>query len=280
MTTDFVHHAVHHADTNTPNGSLNDGEMLRYSRQILLEGFDLEGQLNLKRACVLVLGVGGLGSSVLPILARAGVGQLHFVDNDTVDESNLQRQPLFFDKDIHQSKAASAHQSLSAHNPWVDLFFYHKQINADTLSALINETKPDLVLDCTDNFMARYAINQACIDKQKPLLSASAVGITGQLALFEPNTGCYACLFGTSANSDDGCVTSGVLASTVAVMASLQADAALKFLAHNINPLPNTMLLWQGNRLSLRKLHYQKNSRCAACGQPHNESRTTPISQP
>lgn len=262
----MTNHCTPPIDNQATHNSLTDGEILRYSRQILLDEFDLEGQLNLKRACVLVLGVGGLGSCVLPILARAGVGRLHFVDNDTIDESNLQRQMLFFDKDIGQKKAITAQRTLAEHNPWVKLFCHDCHINTDSLNALLADIKPDLVLDCTDNFVARYAINQACINQNTPLLSASAIGTTGQLALFESDTGCYACVFGQNATHKDNCATSGVLASTVSVMASLQADAALKFLAQKTNPLASTLLIWQGARLSLRSLRYKKNKHCPVCG--------------
>lgn len=254
--------------------TLNDAEISRYARQLLLDDWDIEAQLRLKNSRVVVVGAGGLGAFCLPILVRAGVGMVHIIDFDHIDDSNLQRQALFFDQDLEQPKAKVACQVLQAHNPFCTLSYSDNQIDKHNAHALLSVHQPDLILDCSDNFLTRDIINQTAITLNIPLLSAAAIGETGQLALFEPNkTGCYACLFGHEAQADEySCTNSGVLTSTVAIIGSLQANLALKFLGQQINPLSNQLLIWQGQTMRLKTLNFQKNPTCPIC-QPHSSSK-------
>lgn len=284
---------------------LTDTEMLRYSRQILLEGWDIEAQTRLKHSRILIIGMGGLGCPVADTLVRAGVGELFIVDGDTIEASNLQRQNLFTPDDIGKSKVQTAKQRLNNVNELVKITAIEQRLNAETLSEIftfiqthknslsnfnqISNHSPtiqshqafnscvgsdigiDLILDCSDNFATREFINRVSVGYNIPLLSASAIGREGQLALFEPSlhTGCYHCLF---PNPNDGaederrCVNSGVLASTTAIMGNLQAQACLTFLGLGKNSLAQTLLLWQGETMTLRKLKFKKDVDCTVCG--------------
>ncbi len=250
---------------------LNDHEMLRYARQILLEGWDIEAQTRLKNSSVLIIGMGGLGCPLAETLCRAGVGQLILIDNDTIDDSNLQRQSLFTPEDVGQSKATIAKQKLQKINEFCEVMAYDIRLttdNEDIILAQFNKNSlSKLICDCTDNFKTRDHINQLAVKNKLPLLSASAIGQSGQLALFEAykNSGCYHCLFHGEVDDTRTCATSGVLASTTQIMGNLQAQAALTFLGLGNNPLAQTLLLWQGTSMTLRKLKYQKDNDCQLC---------------
>lgn len=247
---------------------LTDDELLRYSRQILLPEWDLPAQQALKQARVLIIGMGGLGCPVAHTLARAGLGMLRLVDDDVIEASNLQRQTLFVAEDIGQAKAEVAAKRLMHINPWLSVDVQILSVNADNIDGLFADV--DLVLDCSDNFTTRDLINRAAVQHGIPLLSAAAIGLSGQLALFESATGCYRCVFSDLvsglANNDATCATSGVLASTTAVVANLQAHVALMFLGLHTNLLANKLLLWQGTAIVPRVIRYQKDPHCPVCG--------------
>lgn len=281
---------------------LTDTELLRYARQILLDSWDIEAQTRLKHSRVLIIGMGGLGCPVADTLVRAGVGELFIVDGDSIEASNLQRQNLFTPADIGQSKALTAKKQLNAVNELVKVTAIEQRFNPETLfdifitikNSLSKNTKNihnlfptnkellaenlhlDLILDCSDNFATREFINRVSVAYNIPLLSASAIGQTGQLALFEPNlrTGCYHCLFPNPQNEDEtsttqdsrNCINTGVLASTTAIIGNLQAQACLTFLGLQKNSLAQTLLLWQGETMNLRKLKFQADKDCAVCG--------------
>lgn len=276
--------------------TLTDTELLRYSRQILLDGWDIDAQTRLKNSRIFIIGMGGLGCPVADTLVRAGVGELFIVDSDMIEASNLQRQSLFTPNDIGKPKVTTAQQRLNTVNELVNVTAIEQRFNAETLPSILtviqnslsknnlnitslpteNTKNPpiDLMLDCSDNFTTREFINQTSVQYNIPLLSASAIAQEGQLALFEPNlhTGCYHCLFPRP--SDDGqtdeeerrCVNSGVLASTTAIMGNFQAQAALHFLGLGENSLTQTLLIWQGSRFNLRKIKYQSDKSCPVCG--------------
>lgn len=269
--------------------TLTDAELSRYARQILLDGWDIEAQQNLKNSHVLIIGMGGLGCPVAETLVRAGVGQLTILDNDNIDDSNLQRQTLFTPADIGKSKVFTAQSRLQAINELVKIEAIEGRFNLALGEKLLanltknsrrlgragdtqqfDRVKFNIMLDCTDNFATRDGINQFSVIQKIPLLTASAIGFEGQLALFEPakNTGCYHCLFQQDDNVEDerNCVNSGVLASTPIIMGNLQANAALQFLGLQKNPLAQTLLLWQGQSMTLRKLKYQADPNCIICG--------------
>ena len=244
---------------------LFEEELLRYSRQILLDDWDVDAQIRLKNSRALMIGMGGLGCPVAQTLARAGVGCLHLIDDDTIDDSNLQRQTLFNKDDIGKHKAHVAADRLNEQNHLINIHAHVIKLTDETIEDVFCLADFDLVIDCTDNFAARRLINQTCIAKNIPLLSNSAIAETGQIALFTAESGCYHCLFGDRYDDEQNCATSGVLASTVAVVGSLTAQIALDYLGRTNNPIHAQLLLWQGRTMSLRKLNFQKNPNCPIC---------------
>lgn len=242
---------------------LSDSELLRYARQILLDDWDITAQLNLKNANIAIIGVGGLGCPVSQILARAGVGRIHLIDHDVIDESNLQRQTLFTHHDVGKYKAQIAKNVLEIANPLIHIHASTQKITDDNIADVIK--KVDLVIDCTDNFGVRDVINRYCVKNGLPLLSNSAIGEIGQIALFEPDTGCYQCVFGNDLGDENNCTNTGVLASTVNVIGSMTAQIALAFLGRGHNPIKHQLLIWQGKTLTLKKLQFHKNTDCSIC---------------
>ncbi|UNU73394.1 HesA/MoeB/ThiF family protein [Moraxella nasovis] len=248
--------------------TLTDDELLRYARQILLDDWDIDAQTCLKNSRILIIGLGGLGCFVAQTLVRAGVGSVHLVDYDMIDESNLQRQILFTKADIGQSKAKTAYEQLCTQNELITITYQDIKLTYDNIMAVLAACRADLVLDCTDNFMVRDLINRTCVALSTPLLSASAIGQVGQLLFFNDfsKQGCYHCIFGDDTDDNaQNCTNSGVLASTVAVMASLQAQVALSFLGKGKNPIANTLILWQGETLTQRRTTFAKNPTCTVC---------------
>ncbi len=260
---------IHSVDT----ASLSDAELLRYSRQILLEGWDIDAQLRLKSARVVMIGAGGLGCPASETLVRAGLGQIHLIDDDVIEASNLQRQTLFLPDDIGTSKSLAAAHMLKRINPLIQARGTVARLSEDNAYELLDMAlgQPELLLDCTDNFATRDMINRISVRYEIPLLSASAIGLQGQLALFEPqlNSGCYHCVFGApniDVELDErNCANSGVLASTTAIMGNLQANAALQYLGLAENPLLNKLLLWDGRRMQQRLMGYQQDQQCPIC---------------
>ncbi len=252
---------------------LTDDELLLYARQVLLEGWDIDAQLRLKYSCVVMIGAGGLGCPASETLVRAGLGNIHLIDDDVIEISNLQRQSLFLSKDIGKPKAITAAQMLKQINPLIIAQGTVARLTEDNAYELLGiaSSKPNLLLDCTDNFATRDIINRISVRYQIPLLSASAIAMEGQLALFEPqlNIGCYHCIFGAP-NFDQTldertCANSGVLASTTAIMGNLQANAALQYLGLTKNPLTGKLLLWDGSRMQQRLMGYRQDKQCPIC---------------
>ena len=193
------------------NEQLSDEELLRYSRQILLSQIDVAGQLRLKGSRVLIVGLGGLGSPVALYLAAAGVGELHLADFDSVDLSNLQRQIAHDTASIGQSKVDSALARLAALNPDIALRAHRQALDADSLAAALAAV--DLVLDCSDNFATREAVNAACVAARRPLVSGAAIRLEGQLSVFDPrreDSPCYHCLYGHGSEAELTCSEAGV----------------------------------------------------------------------
>lgn len=252
---------------------LGDAELLRYARQILLDGWDIDAQLRLKASRVVMIGAGGLGCPASETLVRSGLGQVHLIDDDIIEASNLQRQTLFLPEDIGKPKALTAAQMLTKINPLISARGTVTRLSEDNAYELLDmaSSKPDLLLDCTDNFATRDIINRISVRYQIPLLSASAIAMQGQLALYEPqlNTGCYHCVFGSvipDAEADERtCANSGVLASTTAIMGNLQANAALQYLGLTKNPLTNKLLIWDGNQMQQRLMGYRRDAHCPIC---------------
>jgi adenylyltransferase/sulfurtransferase len=244
---------------------LNDDEMHLYSRQILLEGWDIEAQEKLKLANVLIVGCGGIGCTSAELLARAGVGQITLIDADTIEMSNLQRQIAYVEEDIGLYKAEILAKRLKQINPHIRIESYTSKLDESNAEQLISTQ--DLVLDGCDNFITRYLVNQMCTQLNIPLISASAIGFQGQLFMVESDSACYECLFPKEqhANENLRCADSGVLATTPNVMASLQAHHALLYLGLAKTPLKQKLLLWDGLSMKQRLLAFEKDIDCSVC---------------
>ncbi|MNM52168.1 Molybdopterin-synthase adenylyltransferase [compost metagenome] len=246
---------------------LSDQELLRYSRQILLAQVDIDGQLRLKDSRVLIVGLGGLGSPVALYLAAAGVGELHLADFDTVDLTNLQRQVLHDTASVGLSKVDSALNRLQAINPEVRLVAHRSALDEDSLTAAVQAV--DLVLDCTDNFATREAVNATCVAQGKPLVSGAAIRLEGQLSVFDPRrpeSPCYHCLYGHGSEAELTCSEAGVVGPLVGLVGSLQALEALKLLAGFGEPLVGRLLLIDALGSRFRELRVKRDPGCSVCG--------------
>lgn len=260
-------------DIQITGAQLTDDELLRYARQVLLEGWDIDAQIRLKSSRIVMIGAGGLGCPASETLVRAGLGKVHLIDDDVIEMSNLQRQTLFLPADIGQPKALVAAKMLQVINPLIQAKGTVARLSDDNAFELLDMAmgKPDLLLDCTDNFATRDMINRISVRFKIPLLTASAIGMEGQLALFEPTkqSGCYHCVFGdvgqNTLNDERTCANSGVLASTTAIMGNLQANAALQYLGLTKNPLTSKLLLWDGRRMQQRLMGYRQDKSCPVC---------------
>ncbi|AGZ37060.1 molybdopterin-synthase adenylyltransferase MoeB [Pseudomonas sp. SWI6] len=249
---------------------LSDQELLRYSRQVLLAQVDIDGQLRLKRSKALIVGLGGLGSPVALYLAAAGVGELHLADFDTVDLTNLQRQVIHDSTSVGMSKVDSAIQRLQAINPEVNLVAHRHALDEDSLAAAVAAV--DLVLDCSDNFATREAVNAACVAACKPLVSGAAIRLEGQLSVFDPrrdNSPCYHCLYGHGSEAELTCSEAGVIGPLVGLVGSLQALEAMKLLAGFGEPLVGRLLLIDALGTRMRELRVKRDPACAVCGNRH-----------
>jgi len=249
---------------------LTDQELLRYSRQILLQQVDIDGQLKLKHSRVLIVGLGGLGSPVALYLAAAGVGELHVADFDHVDVTNLQRQIIHDTASVGQSKVDSALARLAAINPEITLLAHRRALDADSLAKAVEAV--DLVLDCCDNFGTREAVNAACVAARKPLVSGAAIRLEGQLSVFDvrqPASPCYHCLYGHGSDDDLTCSEAGVIGPLGGVVGSLQALEALKLLAGVGEPLGGRLLLIDALGTRFRELRVKRDPACSVCGPAH-----------
>ncbi|SFV10271.1 HesA/MoeB/ThiF family protein [Pseudoduganella namucuonensis] len=251
---------------------MDDNQLLRYSRHILLDEIGIEGQQKLLDARVLVIGAGGLGSPAAMYLASAGVGRLTLVDNDTVDLTNLQRQIAHNMERVGQPKALSARATLAAINPTIVIEALVERADEARLSELI--AGADVVLDCTDNFATRHAVNRACVARQVPLVSGAVIRFDGQISVFDPRGGaarganqpCYSCLFPQDQPFEDvACSTMGVFAPLVGVVGAMQAAEALKLLMGIGEPLSGRLLLLDGLRMEWTSIGIARNASCPVC---------------
>ena len=236
-----------------------------YSRQILLDGWDIEAQEKLKLANVLIVGCGGIGCLSAELLARAGVGKITLIDADVIETSNLQRQIAYTPADLGFYKAEILAKRLMQINPYIEIVSLTTLLDAQNAGTLI--AQQDLVLDGCDNFSTRYLVNALCKKHQVPLISASAIGFEGQLFMVESDSACYECLFPKEphANENLRCADSGVLATTPVTIAALQAHHTLLFLGLGLTPLRQKLLLWNGLNLSQRILQFEKDENCPIC---------------
>lgn len=245
---------------------LTDAEALRYNRQIILRGFDFDGQEKLKAARVLIVGLGGLGCAAAPYLVAAGVGHLTLVDFDTVSLSNLQRQILHRDARIGMTKVESARLELSAINPHAQIETVDALLDDDQMAAQI--TACDLVLDCTDNVATRNLLNRLCHAQRKPLVSGAAIRMEGQLSVFtyQPGEPCYRCLSRLFGDNALTCVEAGVTAPLVGTIGTLQAMEAIKLLTQYGQPLTGKLLMFDAMTMQFREMKLPKDPQCDVCG--------------
>ena len=246
---------------------LNDAQLLRYSRHVLLPQVGIEGQERIANARVLVVGAGGLGCPVALYLGASGVGHLTIADGDVVDLTNLQRQIGHADNRIGHNKASSLAQSVRALNPEIEVIAIESRLEGDALQKAVAQA--DLVVDASDNFATRHAINRACFSAGKTLVSGSALGFSGQLAVFEPklsNSPCYHCLFPESSDEAPlSCAEAGVFSPLVGVIGAAQALEALKCLAQVGLSLVGKLLLWDGLTAEVRVLKVPRDLVCPVC---------------
>jgi molybdopterin/thiamine biosynthesis adenylyltransferase len=247
---------------------MNDEQLLRYSRQIMLEGFDYEGQQRLLASKVLVVGLGGLGSPVAMYLAAAGVGELWLADYDAVELSNLQRQIAHSMNDIGRLKVVSAAETVEAMSPDTRLECIAEKLTGQLLADAVE--KVDLVIDASDNFATRFEINRACVELKKPLVSGAAIRSEGQVIVFDPNnpgSPCYRCLYTDDASDSNlSCSESGVLSPLVGVIGSVQALEAIKYLSGFGDVLLGQLLIFDGKTMEWRKLKVPRDPACPVCG--------------
>ncbi len=250
---------------------MDDSQLLRYSRHILLNEVGVEGQERILQARVLVIGVGGLGSPAALYLATAGVGHLTLVDHDTVDLTNLQRQIAHTEARVGQPKVESARQALLAINPELQITTLAERADAQRLDTLVADA--DVVLDCSDNFATRQALNTACVRHGIPLVSGAAIRFDGQLAVYDPrqdNSPCYACVFPPdTAFEETRCATMGVFAPLVGIIGSMQAAEALKLISGAGEPAVGRLLMLDGRDMTWSDIRLPRNPQCPVCGTTH-----------
>ncbi|MFJ2989057.1 HesA/MoeB/ThiF family protein [Collimonas sp. NPDC087041] len=252
---------------------MNDQQLLRYSRHILLDDIDIEGQEKILAARALVIGAGGLGSPVALYLASAGVGSITLVDNDTVDLTNLQRQILHTSERVGQAKVASGKTALAQINPDIQVVALAERADEARLAELIGNA--DVVIDCSDNFATRHAINRACVALKVPLVSGAAIQFDGQISVFDArddSSPCYACLFPPDREFEEiACATMGVFAPLVGIIGSMQAAEALKLIAGIGTPLVGKLLMLDARSMEWSRIGVARDAGCLVCGtHPHS----------
>ncbi|HEU4352313.1 MAG TPA: molybdopterin-synthase adenylyltransferase MoeB [Burkholderiales bacterium] len=246
---------------------MNDQQLLRYSRHILLAEFGIEGQERLRAASALIVGAGGLGCPAALYLAAAGIGRLTLADSDKVDLTNLQRQILYRAESVGAVKVEAARQSLKAVNPEVEIVAVQKRLDAASLVPLVS--RADAVLDCTDNFATRHAINRACVAHARPLISGAAIRFDGQLMVFDlrrKDAACYACLFPEDAEVEEvQCSTMGVFAPLTGLIGAAQAMEAIKLLVGVGESLNGKLQVLDAKTAEWRTVRVKRDPACAVC---------------
>ncbi|HEY0064901.1 MAG TPA: molybdopterin-synthase adenylyltransferase MoeB [Telluria sp.] len=249
---------------------MNDEQLLRYSRHILLDEIGIEGQEKLLAASVLVIGAGGLGSPAAMYLASAGVGRIVLVDDDDVDLTNLQRQVMHTTSRVGQPKVDSGSAALRQINPEIEVVALRERAQGARLQELV--AGATVVLDCSDNFETRHAVNRACVAARVPLVSGAAIRFDGQLAVFDPRapaSPCYNCLFPLDQGYQDAaCSTMGVFAPLVGVIGAMQAAEALKLIMQIGQALTGRLLLLDGRAMEWTSIGVARNPVCPVCSTP------------
>ncbi len=246
---------------------MNDDQLLRYSRQIMLPQFDITGQQALLSSHALIIGLGGLGSPVAMYLAAAGVGRLTLVDDDVVELTNLQRQIVHSHADIGRSKVASAAATLHALNPEIEVSTLQQRLSGDALHQAVQQA--DVVVDASDNFATRFAINQACVDTHTPLVSGAAIRLEGQVSVFlnnaDTDSPCYRCLYEDIPEAAASCSETGVLAPVVGIIGSIQATETIKLLTGLGTSLSGRLLTLDAATLEFHEIRLRRDPACPVC---------------
>ena len=247
---------------------MNDDQLLRYSRHVLLDEIGVEGQARLLASHALVIGAGGLGSPVVMYLGTAGVGRITLIDHDTVDVTNLQRQIAHDLARVGQPKAESARQTVAAINPDVQLLPVVRRADAAWLHSAVQQA--DVVIDCSDNFATRHAVNAACVAHRKPLVSGAAIGFDGQVSVYDTRQAdapCYACIFPAEATVEEvRCATMGVFAPLVGIIGTVQAAEALKLLMGVGSSLAGRLQMLDARAMEWTEIRLSRQAGCAVCG--------------
>jgi len=248
---------------------MQDEELLRYSRHILLDDIGIEGQQRIHDTHALVIGAGGLGSPVAMYLACAGVGTITVADHDTVDLTNLQRQIGHRTASVGSPKVESLKAAMLAMNPLVKVHALQIRADAESLDALVQAA--DVVLDCCDNFKTRQAVNAACVRLGKPLVSGAAIQFDGQISVYDTRDAeapCYACTFPPEATFEEvRCSTMGVFAPLVGIIGSMQAAEALKLVCGIGRNLNGRLLMLDGRAMEWNEIRLPRNPACSVCGE-------------
>ena len=246
---------------------MNDKQLIRYSRHILLPGIEYEGQLNLINGHILIVGAGGLGSAASIYLAASGIGKITICDFDNVDLSNLQRQILHTDKCIGINKALSAKSSLELINPEVKIFGIEQRLDIEQMKKLADDV--DVIIDCSDNFLTRYSLNQIAYDLKKPLVSGAAIGFDGQVSVFDfrdEDTPCYQCLFpDTGEDQELRCSDHGIFSPIVGIIGCTQAAEAMKIILRVGKSLMGRLLILESKDMNWKTLKVPKDPHCKVC---------------
>ena len=247
---------------------MTDDQLLRYSRHILLDEIGIEGQAKLMSSHALVVGAGGLGSPVVLYLGSAGVGHITVIDHDSVDATNLQRQIAHTLARVGRPKAESIQESVAAINPDVRVSAITQRADAAWLDSAVPNA--DVVIDCSDNFATRHAVNAACVRHAKPLVSGAAIGFDAQISVYDtrqPEAPCYACLFPPDAAFEDvACATMGVFAPLVGIIGSMQAAEALRLMAGIGPSMAGRLQLLDARQMAWTELKLPRQAGCAVCG--------------
>ncbi len=247
---------------------MDDGQLLRYSRHILLPEIGIEGQERIRAASVLIVGAGGLGCPAALYLAASGVGRITLADPDEVDLTNLQRQILYRTADVGLSKTVAAHAALMRINPEVSVITMPARLEGGALQHAVSAH--DVVLDCSDNFATRHAVNRCCVMQRRPLVSGAAIRFDGQLAVFDARNAdspCYACLYAEDSDPEEAnCALMGIVAPLAGVVGSLQALETLKLIAQAGTVKTGQLLLIDALQGDMRTVRIPRDPDCSVCG--------------
>ncbi len=251
---------------------MNDEQLLRYSRQIMLPQIDIAGQQKLAEAHVAIVGLGGLGSPAAIYLAAAGVGTLTLVDFDKVELTNLQRQIVHHNDDIDTPKVESARRNLLAINPEVRIRTVEQKLDPAALNELAQGA--DVIIDASDNYETRFAVNRACVAQRRPLVSGAAIRFEGQVSVFDKRqrtSPCYQCLYPQAGDEDERCSETGVLAPVVGIIGSVQALESIKLICNIGQPLIGRLLVLDALSMNWQSLRLRQDPACPVCSHDHLE---------